>query len=71
MDALLIKIKESLHASLQKQKDIVGFNIAALKAVRTMWEQEHVNEMIEWEAELQQKFQALKTSSKKKKRSNK
>jgi U3 small nucleolar RNA-associated protein 12 len=49
---LLDKIRSDLRREMQNQKDLVGFNLAAMKLVRRQWEQEHVSEFVDWEQEM-------------------
>ncbi|KAI9207367.1 WD40-repeat-containing domain protein [Polychytrium aggregatum] len=40
----LIRLRKEIHNSLQEHRDIIGFNLAGLRYLRTQWEAEHSTE---------------------------
>ena len=58
---LIESIRKHLHAAIQKQKDQIGFNLAGMKVVKTLWEQEHTAEFVDWEKQLQAQVSSIKS----------
>lgn len=49
---LIESIRFQLRKSVQEQKDVIGYNMAAMKFVKSTWEQSHSSEFIDWEKEM-------------------
>jgi U3 small nucleolar RNA-associated protein 12 len=42
MRSLLANIHRDMRSAIQRQRDLVGYNVAAMKFMKRMWEQENV-----------------------------
>lgn len=63
---LLESIRKELRRSTLDQKEQIGFNLAGLKFVRMLWEQEHVSEFMDLEKEIEGKVAAIGSKKSKK-----
>jgi U3 small nucleolar RNA-associated protein 12 len=63
---LLESIRQELRRATIKQKEQIGFNLAGLKFIRSLWEQEHITEFLDWEKEIEGKVVSIGSSGKKK-----
>ena len=57
---VLSSIGQHLKSSLQLEKDQIGYNVAGVKYLRRMWEQEHISEFVDWEKEVAQMAKQVK-----------